>query len=268
MTPSRMVFVKLGGAAITDKTKARTSLPERINGLAGQIARAWKEDPGMRLVVGHGSGSFGHFSAQKNHTKNGVSSPGDWLGFAEVWDDARQLNELVIHTLLAAGLPVIAFPPSAWIVTENRQPISFLTEPIQRAVENHLIPVVNGDVIIDRAIGGTILSTEDVFALLAAELHPGQIILASREPGVWKDYPQNTQLAASLTLAEFESSAVSAKGAAGVDVTGGMAKKIALMMDILRVDPVINICITSGMDNQSVFNAIQGRPSGTRLLLE
>lgn len=268
MTPSRMVFIKLGGAAITDKTKARTALPERINDLAGQIARAWKADPDLRLIIGHGSGSFGHFSAQKNQTKNGVSSPVDWLGFAEVWDDARQLNELVIHSLLAASLPVVAFPPSAWIVTENRKPVSFMVEPIQTALDNHLIPVVNGDVIIDRVIGGTILSTEDVFSLLATELHPGQIILASREPGVWKDYPLNTKLAASLTLAEFESSAISAKGAAGMDVTGGMAKKIALMMDILRGDPAINVCITSGMDNHSVFDAIQGRPSGTRLLLE
>jgi isopentenyl phosphate kinase len=268
MTLPRMVFVKLGGAAITDKTKARTALPDRIKDLAGQIARVWQENPHMRLVIGHGSGSFGHFSARKNNTKHGVSTPVDWLGFAEVWDDARQLNELVIHALLSAGLPVVAFPPSAWIITENRQPVSFLTEPIHKAIENHLIPVVNGDVIIDRAIGGTILSTEEVFSLLAAELHPGQIILASREPGVWKDYPRNTQLAETLSLADFESPSISAKGAAGMDVTGGMAKKIALMMDILRGDPAMNICITSGMDNHSVFDAMQGSPSGTRLLLE
>lgn len=268
MTSSRIIFVKLGGAAITDKTKVRTALPDRIQDLAGQIARAWKDDPDMRLVIGHGSGSFGHSSAQRNNTKNGVSSPKEWLGFAEVWDDARQLNELVIHALLSAGLPVIAFPPSAWIVTDNRKPVSFLMEPIQTALKNRLIPVVNGDTIIDRTIGGTILSTEDVFTLLASELHPGQIILASHEPGVWKDFPQNTQLAATLTLAQFQSSSISAGSAAGMDVTGGMAKKIALMMEILRGDPAMNICITSGMDNHSVFDAMQDRPTGTTLQLQ
>jgi len=268
MKPSGLVFVKLGGAAITDKLKQRTPLLERIHDLAGQIARARKNNPEIRLVIGHGSGSFGHFSGQKYNTRNGVHTSGDWRGFAEVWDDARQLNELVIHSLLSAGLPVIGFPPSAWLVTENRLPVSFQVEPIKNAIENHLIPVVNGDVIFDRAMGGTILSTEDIFTLLANELHPDQIILASREPGVWKDYPQNTQLAATLTLAEFLSSSVSAGASAGMDVTGGMAKKITLMMDILRGDPKMEICITSGMDNHSVFDALEGKPSGTRLQIE
>jgi isopentenyl phosphate kinase len=268
MKPSDLIFVKLGGAAITDKTNPRTPQLDRIHNLANQIARAWNNNPQMRLVIGHGSGSFGHFSGTKYNTKNGVKTGGDWRGFAEVWDDARQLNELVTHALLSAGLPVIAFPPSAWMVTENRTPVSFLTEPVQRAIENHLIPIVNGDVIFDRALGGTILSTEDVFALLAKELHPQRIILASREPGVWKDYPNNTQLAGTLTLAEFQSSSVSTGGSAGMDVTGGMAKKISLMMDILHRDPGLDVCITSGMDDQSVSDALQGKPSGTRLQLE
>jgi isopentenyl phosphate kinase len=268
MKVSDLVFLKLGGAAITDKSKQRTPLLDRIHVLVNQIARAWKVNPDMHLVIGHGSGSFGHFSGAKYDTKNGVKTAGDWRGFAEVWDDARQLNELVTHALLSAGLPVIAFPPSAWMVTENRRPVSFLTEPIQRALENHLVPVVNGDVIFDRAIGGTILSTEDIFALLATELHPQKIILVSREPGVWKDYPNNSQLANTLTLGEFLSTSVSTGGSAGMDVTGGMAKKISLMMDILRGAPGLDICITGGMDDHSVLDALQGKPSGTRLLLE
>jgi len=268
MKPSGLVFVKLGGAAITDKLKQRTPLLERIHDLAGQIAQAWKTNPDIRLVIGHGSGSFGHFSGQKYNTKNGVHTSDDWRGFAEVWDDARQLNELVIHSLLSAGLPVIGFPPSAWLVTENRLPVTFQVEPIKKAIENRLIPVVNGDVIFDRSIGGTILSTEEIFNRLANELHPNRIILASREPGVWKDYPENTQLADALTLAEFQSSSVSAVGSAGMDVTGGMAKKISLMMDILRGDPTMEISITSGMDSHSVFDALEGKPSGTRLQIE
>ncbi len=132
-------------------------------------------------------------------------------------------------------------------------------------MENRLIPVVNGDVIFDRATGGTILSTEDVFALLVDELHPDRIILASREPGVWKDYPENKHLATSISLSEFRSSSIAAGGSAGTDVTGGMAKKIGLMMDILSRNPAIEITITGGMDNHSLLDALEGRPTGTRL---
>jgi isopentenyl phosphate kinase len=265
MTRQKLVFVKLGGAAITDKSKPRTALIDNIAQLAQQIARALQENPKIQVVLGHGSGSFGHFSGQKYDTRNGVIDHQGWLGFAEVWDDARQLNELVIHAFLKSGLPVIAFPPSAWLITENREPVQKQIIPIQSAIQNGLIPVVNGDVIFDTVLGGTILSTEEIFSLLADELQPDQIILASREPGVWEDYPSNTKLSLAITPLNLRKSLSGVKGAVGTDVTGGMAKKVAIMMEILQRHSKIQISITSGMDTHSVYDALIDRPSGTLL---
>jgi isopentenyl phosphate kinase len=268
MKTQKLVFVKLGGAAITDKLHARTVLPANINCLAQQIAQVHNEYPEMHIVLGHGSGSFGHFSGQKYGTRTGVKNSRDWLGFAEVWEDARQLNELVLHAFLAAGLPVIAFPPSAWLITENRLPAAYFLEPIHHALQNKLIPVVNGDVIFDKSLGGTILSTEEVFSLLADELRPDQIVLASREPGVWQDFPANKKLALTLLPHEFLASTNSIHEASGMDVTGGMAKKVSIMMAILQRHPALKISITSGVDSNSVFDALTGKPSGTLLHLE
>lgn len=265
MKTNKLVFIKLGGAAITDKSKPRTALPENIQQLADQISRAYQENPDLRIILGHGSGSFGHYSGQKYGTRNGVKNSQDWLGFAEVWDDARQLNELVLHAFLNARLPVIAFPPSAWIITENRKPVDSFIEPIRYTMQNHLMPVVNGDVIFDNALGGTILSTEEVFALLADEFHPDQIILASREPGVWQDFPSNTKLAASLSPSEFKASSASVHGSAGMDVTGGMAKKVTIMFEILHHHPNVRISITSGMTSTSIYDALKDKSSGTLL---
>lgn len=255
----------MGGAAITDKSRPRTALQENIEKLCEQIARAHIEFPDLGILIGHGSGSFGHYSGKKHKTRDGVKTRNEWLGFAEVWDDARQLNEMVIHACLAAKLPVIGFPPSAWIITENRNPITKLADPIRLALRNGLIPVVNGDVIFDIVLGGTILSTEEVFSLLVDELHPDQIILSSREPGVWQDYPTCTRLAETLTPHEFQSAMASVQGSSGMDVTGGMAKKVALMMDILHKHPKIHITITSGIDGHSVYDALVDKPSGTNL---
>jgi isopentenyl phosphate kinase len=268
MKSGKLVFLKLGGAAITDKSQPRTALPENINSMAAQISRAYKENPHLQIILGHGSGSFGHYSGQKYGTRNGVKDNRDWLGFAEVWDDARQLNELVLHAFLSAGLPVIAFPPSAWVITENRIPVDYFSGPIHSAVQHHLMPVVNGDVIFDKVLGGTILSTEEVFSLLADELHPDQIILASREPGVWQDFPKNTKLSSLLSPLEFTDGSASVHGSAGMDVTGGMAKKVAIMLDILKRQPNISITITGGMDSSSIYNALVDKPSGTLLQSE
>lgn len=45
-----------------------------------------------RVVVGHGSGSFGHVAAAKHGTIDGVSGEARWMGFCEVSDAAARLN--------------------------------------------------------------------------------------------------------------------------------------------------------------------------------
>jgi len=265
MINKNLVFLKLGGAAITNKSTPRTPLIENLAQLANQIARAVHENPEMQILIGHGSGSFGHYSGQKHGTRDGVENREGWLGFAEVWKDARLLNELVIHAFQAASLPVIAFPPSAWLTTNNRDPASQQTSPINYALKNKLIPVVNGDVIFDSSIGGTILSTEEVFSILVEKLHPSRILLASREPGVWEDYPANTRLATRISPKNLQLASGNMVGSAGMDVTGGMAKKVSLMMAILERHPEIQISIFSGMDTNSVYEALTNKPSGTLL---
>jgi isopentenyl phosphate kinase len=265
MINKNLIFIKLGGAAITDKSVPRTPLSENIAQLASQIARAIQKKPNLQVIIGHGSGSFGHFSGQKHGTRNGVSNPNEWRGFAEVWQDARQLNDLVLKSLLSNGLPVIAFPPSAWLTTNNRLLATSQINPIISALNHGLIPLVNGDVIFDSSLGGTILSTEEIFSILADILQPGHIFLASREPGVWEDYPKNTRLAARITPSNLQQTSSQVHGSAGMDVTGGMKKKVSFMLELVKRYPEMQISIISGMDRDSVYKAIVDKPSGTLL---
>lgn len=43
----------------------------------------------------------------------------------------------------------------------------------QAALDAGIVPVVHGDVAFDEELGGTIASTEDIFAFLAKEMAPG-----------------------------------------------------------------------------------------------
>ena len=59
MTSSmEVVLVKLGGSLITDKRQPETAREDVIERLAGELAELGQD--GVRLVLGHGSGSFGH----------------------------------------------------------------------------------------------------------------------------------------------------------------------------------------------------------------
>ncbi len=130
-----LVFLKLGGSLITDKQSASTARLDVLERLAGEIKAALGAEPDIRLVLGHGSGSFGHVPAKKYGTRQGVSTPEQWLGFAEVWEEARALNQIVIETLLAAGLPVIAFPPSAAVLAQDGKVLEWPLRPMLAALD-------------------------------------------------------------------------------------------------------------------------------------
>ncbi len=258
-----LYFLKLGGSLITDKNRAHTHRPEALAGLAEQIAAALRGRPELGLVLGHGSGSFGHVAGKKYATRQGVSGPAQWRGFVEVWKEARALNQIVLEALLAAGLPVVAFPPSACAASQAGRITSWNLAPIEAALDAGLVPLVNGDVAFDRRLGGTILSTEDVFFYLAPRLNPQRILLAGIEAGVWEDYPQNTRLIPTITPASLAQSAMALRGSAAVDVTGGMLNKVESMLALVQEIPGLEVLIFSGVQEGNLFNALGGGSPGT-----
>lgn len=265
MNTGGLTFLKLGGSLITDKLTARTAQRDVLARLAEEIAAATRKDPNLRLVLGHGSGSFGHFSAKKYGTYDGVRNPLAWQGFAEVWKDARELNEIVLKALEWAGLPVMAFPASAIVTTANRRVLHWETETLQKALSHALIPVVQGDVVFDTILGGTILSTEDQFEYLASRLEPRRILLAGIEPCVWADFPACTRPLERIRLDDYANIRAALDSSAGVDVTGGMAQKVDRMLDIIRANPRLEIRIFSGVNPGSLEMALLGAETGTLL---
>ena len=148
-----LTFLKLGGSLITDKDKPFTARIDVIRRAANEIIEAMAENAGLKIVLGHGSGSFGHFAAAETGFKEGVSSASQWNAFQKVWFAAHELNQIFIEEFNKSGLPVVSFPPSASVITENKHIISWNSEPIKSALENGLIPVVFGDTVIDRILG-------------------------------------------------------------------------------------------------------------------
>jgi isopentenyl phosphate kinase len=258
-----LYFLKLGGSLITNKNKPSTVRSRVLKRLAGEIAEAFHKNPELKLLIGHGSGSFGHVPAKKYHTRLGVSSTFEWQGFIEVWREARSLNELVISALSAAGLPVIAFPPSANVYTNDFKIQNWELGPLHRALANGLIPVINGDVIFDAQHGGTILSTEELFAYLMPILKPERILLAGLEDGVWEDFPFRKKKIITITHQNFTSIEHHLGISSAVDVTGGMVRKVQEMLKLLETNHALEIMIFSGTKTGRVLEALSGEIVGS-----
>ncbi|MCL4560468.1 MAG: isopentenyl phosphate kinase [Chloroflexi bacterium] len=263
MEKTPLIFLKLGGSLITDKTHPSTYRPEVLRRLASEIALVWEQNPHQRLILGHGSGSYGHTAADRHGTVHGVQTPTQWAGFAEVWAQARELNQIVIQTLLSSGLPVMAFPPSAGMMAEDGLPVEWDLSPLRAALAAHLLPVVQGDVVFDLKRGGTVVSTEDVFTYLARRLNPQRILLAGIEKYVWGDYPDRTQPIPEIKPDYLEPALASLRGAEAIDVTGGMSEKVHRMLALVRTIPDLEVVIFSGEEPGLVRDALLGASPGT-----
>lgn len=265
MKPNGPTFLKLGGSLITVKSEFRTPRPDMLARIAGEIAGWLATRPDAGLLVGHGSGSFGHVPAKIHGTRSGVRTPEEWTGFIEVWRAAADLNRLVMNALHEAGIPAIGFPPSAGALSEGGRIAAWDASPIRSALEAGLVPVVYGDAAFDRAIGGTILSTEALFSHLAADLSPARILIAGIEGGVWVDYPQRNELIPIIDPRSAGDRWAEIREAEDPDVTGGMRGKVAAMLALIERFPGLQVRIFGGLEPGSVAAALAGAPLGTLL---
>jgi isopentenyl phosphate kinase len=260
-----LLLLKLGGSLITDKARPRTARLDLITRLAMEIKAAKIANRGVKIVIGHGSGSFGHVVAKRYGTRQGVDSNEGWRGFAEVWYEAASLNRIVTDALQNAGLPAMAFPPSAAITARDGQVTDWNLAPLVSALDAGLLPVVFGDVVFDQKRGGTILSTEDLFTYLAHHLLPGRILLAGIDPGVWADFPACTQLIPEINPENWAGIAAALGGSAATDVTGGMRAKVSAMLDLVQEISGLEVIIFGGRQTGNLSAALNGERLGTRL---
>ena len=257
------ILIKLGGSLITDKTKEKTFRPAPVRQIARQIVQLRNRFKGIRIIVGHGSGSFGHFEAQKHKTVDGVQTAQDRMGFVRVGSVATELSMLVLSEFLAAGLPTMRFQPSSIIVASDRRIKSFDCRALNLALDQGLIPLIHGDIALDDSIGGTIISTETIFARLVEPLEVTTIVLLGEVQGVLDN---NGDLISDLASGSFASVRSALAGSHGVDVTGGMLQKVETMVDLVSEFPSLAVIIADGMqDNALVDLLINQRAIGTRI---
>ncbi|MEA4811980.1 MAG: isopentenyl phosphate kinase [Anaerolineaceae bacterium] len=259
-----LTFLKLGGSLITEKEQFETARREVLIDCLLQVKRFTEDNPQAKILLGHGSGSFGHHAAKKYKTRNGVFSQADWLGYAEVWYSARKLNNFFIEACHQCALPVVDFPVSAAAVSKNGKIENWNLKPLSQSLTNGLIPVVHGDAAVDEALGGTILSTEEIFIHLAPSLKPQRLLLAGSEKGVFADFPQKEKLISKIPAAS--DAAQFLEGSQAADVTGGMASKVSLMQKLVCENRGLCVRIFSGLEKDAIFHALADDEGGTLIV--
>ncbi len=258
-----LAFIKFGGSLITDKRVEGSFREDVVLRLGREIQAAMSADAGLRVLIGHGSGSFGHFAARQYGTMQGVHTPEQWRGFAQVATTAAELNHLTAKALQAVGLPVWRIQPSASAQSHDGVVVSMAVEPIRQALERSIVPLVYGDVSLDDVRGGTIISTETIFFYLARHLPVNRILILGEVEGV---YDERGQVIPEITPANFQAVEEALGGSAGTDVTGGMETKVRDMVALTQVVHGLTIRIMSGTKPDLLRQALLGEAQpGTQI---
>jgi len=267
-----LVLLKLGGSVITDKNRPFMAREEVIRRLGAEICQALNDRPSLQLILGHGSGSFGHVVARKYGTHKGVVGSSEalrqesWRGFLETAAAAARLNRLVVDGLLEEGVPVVSYQPSASARCRRGELMYFDTHPMQQVLAAGLVPVVYGDVAVDAIQGFTIISTEQIFDNIAREFQPARIVLAGIVDGVYTADPLTDPSAVrydEITLDNWPEVEAALGGSHGADVTGGMLSKVRDMYHLMLAQPPLQVHIISGEIPGHVASALAG--SGTHM---
>lgn len=272
MPPTRDVtLVKLGGSLLTEKARPETARPAVIARLAAEIAAAVPRlnDP---VIVAHGSGSFGHVAARQHGIAGGLRSPDQLPGVSLTQDRAAALHRQVVAALLAAGALPYSIAPSSCVVAAGGRPQSLAGEPLRMALDAGLLPVLYGDVVLDREQGVAICSTERLFELLVRSL-PALGYRVRR--ALWLGETDGLYDAAGRTVPRLSAGqlgeAARAIGQpAGTDVTGGMLHRVetALALAAEGVPSILLNGLTPGALERALLregSGAGGDPASTEI---
>jgi len=266
-----LVLVKFGGSLITDKRREATPRTAVIRRLAEEIVEAQAQLTG-RLILGHGSGSFGHVAAARYRLGHGLVRSGSsapLAGVSVTQDQAARLHRLVIDALLEAGAMPFSVVPSSTLLTRKGRPVGGTLEPLTCALDRGLLPVVYGDVVMDRVWGAAICSTEAVLRYLAMRLeHHGfrvrRLLWLGETDGV---YDGDGKTIPRIDRENYRHILRLVNPPGGTDVTGGMLLRLKTARALARCG--IESQIANGLEPGRLTAGLAGEEiPGTRFVAD
>lgn len=219
-----LIILKIGGSVITEKSSLSKAKEAEINRISNEVA-SFKKDSDSQLILVHGAGSFGHPQAMKYRLNEGFDAKGAYL----IHNSVKVLNSKVLESLNNAGANALPVHPLSSCLLENGKIIDFQVGQIKVMIEKGIIPVLHGDVVMDRIKGASVLSGDRIIPHLAIALNASQIGAGSDVDGVLDD---KDAVIKKITHFSFVDMKKNIKGSSSTDVTGGMLGKVSELLEL------------------------------------
>lgn len=192
-----------------------------------------------RLIVVLGGGAHGHQAALKYGYGSPSTDRGLLLtGLPTIRHNMTLLSLEVEQILRDAGIPAVVIPPFCIALMRNGSLERFDTAIIHECISAGLVPVTHGDVCFDRVRGASILSGDSIMTHLSREFLPRKVIIGTDVDGLYDKDPHlhpHAQLIPVINRSNRSDAVRGASSSLGSDVTGGMARKVAELLQMSDV---------------------------------
>src|SRR5256712_14187260 len=182
------VVVKLGGSAITDKSRACTARLEVIHNAISEIST--HSGP---LVLLHGGGSFAHpFVSKAALRRNGFKRKTQLGSVSEIELNLDQLTRIIGVGLLLRHKPFVPLAPMSFMTLRRGQVGRSFLDPITAALRLGLIPLIHGDVAFDDIRGCGIVSADRIASLLGEKIGTSRVLFGCDVNGLYDGNPRTS----------------------------------------------------------------------------
>ena len=227
----QLTVLKLGGSAITDKARECTPDIPTIQNVADQL-----RDYDRPLLLIHGGGSYAHPFVAKSGLGKGLLDRSQLRSISETEFYLGQLTRIICASLLLRGKRPVPFHPMSFVTFDNGKVNRMLLDPIRKALQAGLVPLLHGDLVFDESRGIGVLSGDRIASLVGQRLGASRVLLGSDVDGVYlqnpKTFPSAT-LISEVTSENFRSVLEASRGPSG-DATGGMAEKVRQALQLAK----------------------------------
>lgn len=255
MTTTDLYIIKLGGAAITDKTKDYTLRPEVLSRVLNEISYSDR-----KVIIIHGAGSFAHNIAKEYNLANGadpsISLDLQYKGVTITRRSLLNLHTAVLDAAMKANLNPFSFPVSAIFVSSGAHDMhSKYLDGLDEALANGFTPILYGDISFDVETKFRVISGDRIIRVLVnhiktikpmdehSDIGEIKVIFGSNVDGLYDKDPKNEDAKLIEKISNFEISELIeiASESAGTDVTGGMKGKLIEIKQISDLGSEVQI---------------------------
>ena len=254
---NNIVILKLGGSLLTDKNKPFSIREDIVKGSVRQIVDA-KE----KLILVHGGGSFGHPLAKKYSIINGIDStiPNQVLGLTETHQSMNEFNSYLIKLFLENKYPVLSIQASSIFIKDSQEISASHMEVIETALDLNILPILYGDIILDKQGSFSIISGDQIILELCKNLDKytiSKVIFTMETDGIYindNESGDDCILATECYSDQLENLNLANLGQK-IDVTGGIKGKINFIQKICNHD--IPVQLINGLKKNYIFRSLK-----------